>query len=290
MSKENTLQRLGDYAQLMRFDKPIGSLLLLWPTLWALWLAGAGQPPQTIVLIFLLGVFLMRSAGCVINDIADRKVDPHVERTRERPLAAGRVSLGEAVALFIGLCLIAFVLVLQLNRLTVALSFAAVIIAATYPLAKRFHHLPQVHLGAAFGWSIPMAYAAVLDTVPPQAWVLFLANIIWSLIYDTYYAMVDREDDTKIGVKSSALLFGAADKKIIAGLQVLMIVVLIIVGLTAKLGVIFYLGLVVVAMMFAWQQYLIRHRDRTGCFNAFLHSNWLGLALFCAILLDLLPG
>lgn len=281
--------RLREYALLMRLDRPIGTLLLLWPTLWALWLAGQGQPDQKVVVVFVLGVFLMRSAGCVINDIADRDLDPHVNRTRERPLAARRVTVREALWLFIGLCLSAFALVLLMNTLTILLSLVAVVLAATYPFMKRFHHLPQAHLGAAFGWSIPMAFAAQTGTVPALAWLLFIANVVWSVVYDTMYAMVDREDDLTVGVKSSAIWFGAQDKRIIGYLQVVLLVLLVLVGMVAGLGWIYYLSLLAAAWLALYQQYLIRHREPAPCFRAFLNSNWFGLVIFCGILVDFLP-
>lgn len=281
--------RITDYGRLMRLERPIGALLLLWPTLWALWLAGSGRPPRTVVLIFLAGVWIMRSAGCVINDYADRNYDPHVSRTRDRPLAARRVTEAEALGLFAVLCLAAFVLVLQLNLLTVALAFPGVLLAASYPFMKRYHHLPQAHLGAAFGWGIPMAFAAVTGSVPPVAWVLFLANVLWSMVYDTQYAMVDREDDLKVGLKSSAILFGQHDRWIIGVLQVLMLALLIAVGRIEALAWPYYLGLLAAAGAAAYQQVLIRHREPPACFRAFLNNNLFGLAVFCGVVLALLP-
>lgn len=281
--------RLRDYALLMRLDRPIGTFLLLWPTLWALWLAGEGQPSRKVVVIFVLGVFLMRSAGCVINDIADRNLDPFVARTRDRPLAARRVSVREALALFAGLCLAAFVLVLLTNTLTVLLACVAVVLAASYPFMKRVHHLPQAHLGAAFGWSIPMAFAAQTQALPLVAWVLFLANVVWSVVYDTMYAMVDREDDVRIGVKSSAILFGENDTRVIGCLQGVLLALLVLVGLLAGRGWLYYLGLFGAAWFALYQQYLIRRRDPPACFRAFLNNNWFGLVVFCGILLDFLP-
>jgi len=281
--------RLGEYALLMRLDRPIGIFLLLWPTLWALWLAGQGQPAQEVVVVFITGVFLMRSAGCVINDIADRDVDPFVARTRQRPLAARRVSVREALWLFIVLCLVAFALVLMMNTLTILLSLVGVALAASYPFMKRFHYLPQAHLGAAFGWSIPMAFAAITGTVPALAWLLFAANVVWSIVYDTLYAMVDREDDLQVGMKSTAILFGAQDKRIIGYLQILLMILLILVGVLADLGWAYYLGLFAAAWFALYQQYLIRSREPDGCFKAFLNNNWFGLVVFCGILLDSLP-
>lgn len=283
------IARLGDYAQLMRWDKPIGALLLLWPTLWALWLAGAGHPAQHVVVIFLLGVWVTRSAGCVINDLADRDFDPHVERTRTRPLAAGRVSIREAVLLALFLALIALLLVLQLNRLTILLAPVGVILTLSYPFMKRFHHLPQAHLGLAFGWGIPMAFAALTDSVPSLAWLLFVANLAWVMVYDTEYAMADREDDLKIGVKSSAILFGEHDKRSVGLLQLITLLLLAAVGIGYGLGWLYELGLLAAAWAFLYQQYLIRLRDRGDCFRAFLNNNVFGLAIFCGILLSGLP-
>lgn len=281
--------RLCEYALLMRLHRPIGIWLLLWPTLWALWLAGQGQPPQGVVLVFVLGVVLMRSAGCVMNDIADRDVDPQVARTRDRPLAAGRVTLTEAVRLAVGLALLAFVLVLTQNALTIQLSVVGLALAVTYPFMKRLHSLPQVHLGAAFGWAIPMAYAAVSNTLPLLAWLLFFANILWSVIYDTQYAMVDREDDLKIGIKSTAILFGKHDRYIIGWLQLALLVLLILIGLLSGRGTIYYGGVLVASGLALYQQYLIRDRQPEGCFQAFLNNNAFGLVIFCGLLMDFLP-
>ena len=289
MTVERLENRLCEYALLMRLHRPIGIYLLLWPTLWALWLAGDGQPPRGAVLVFVLGVALMRSAGCVMNDIADRQFDPHVARTRDRPLAAGRVSLSEAIGLAAGLSLLAFALVLTQNALTVKLSFVGLALAATYPFMKRFHHLPQAHLGAAFGWGIPMAYAAVTDSLPAIAWLLFLGNVLWAVIYDTQYAMVDREDDRKIGVKSTALWFGERDKRIIAYLQATLLGLLAVIGLLAGRGWIYYLAVFAAAWFALYQQYLIRDRAPEECFKAFLNNNGFGLVVFCGLLLDYLP-
>ncbi len=290
MNIERFEDRLREYARLMRLHRPIGIYLLLWPTLWALWLAGNGQPPSGVVLVFVLGVALMRSAGCVMNDIADRNFDPHVARTRDRPLAAGRVSLGEAVGLMAALCLLAFALVLTQNVLTVQLAFVGLALAVSYPFMKRFHSLPQVHLGAAFGWAIPMAYAAVTGALPPICWLLFFGNVLWSVIYDTQYAMVDREDDLKIGVKSTAILFGEWDKRIIGYLQLALLVVLVGIGLLAGRGWIYYLGLFGAAWLALYQQFLIRDRKPEECFKAFINNNAFGLVLFCGLLLDYLPA
>lgn len=290
MTIETFENRLREYAQLMRLHRPIGIYLLLWPTLWALWLAGNGQPPRGVTLVFVLGVILMRSAGCVMNDIADRDFDPHVARTRDRPLAAGRVSLGEAVGLMAALCLLAFGLVLTQNALTVQLAFIGLALALSYPFMKRIHSLPQFHLGAAFGWAIPMAYAAVTGALPLVCWLLFFGNVLWSVIYDTQYAMVDREDDLKIGVKSTAILFGARDKQIIGYLQLALLIILIGIGLLTGRGWIYYLGLFVAAWLALYQQFLIRDRKPEDCFKAFLNNNAFGLVIFCGLLLDYLPA
>ena len=282
--------RLREYALLMRLHRPIGIYLLLWPTLWALWLAGQGHPPQGVTLVFILGVILMRSAGCVINDIADRNFDPHVARTRDRPLAARRVTLYEALSVATLLALLAFLLVLTQNALTIQLSFIGLALAASYPLMKRLHSLPQVYLGAAFGWGIPMAYAAVSNELPLMAWLLFLANILWSVIYDTQYAMVDREDDLKVGVKSTAILFGKRDRQIIGYLQLALLVLLALIGLLSGRGAIYYLGLFIAAWLALYQQYLIRNRQPEGCFKAFLNNNAFGMAVFCGLLVDFLPA
>ncbi len=282
--------RLREYALLMRLHRPIGIYLLLWPTLWALWLVGQGQPPQGVVLVFVLGVVLMRSAGCVMNDIIDRDFDPQVARTRDRPLAAKRVTLGEAASLAAILALLAFLLVLTQNALTIQLSFIGLALTATYPFMKRLHSLPQVHLGAAFGWAIPMAYAAISNELPLMAWLLFLANILWSVIYDTQYAMVDREDDLKIGVKSTAILFGERDRRIIGYLQLALLALLALIGLLGGRGAIYYLGLCVAGGLALYQQYLIRDRKSEDCFKAFLNNNAFGLAVFCGLLVDFLPA
>ncbi len=270
----------------MRFDKPIGILLLLWPALWALWIAGAGQPSLKAVLAIALGTVLMRAAGCVINDYADRDFDPHVERTRQRPIAAGEVSPKEALWLFVGLCLAAFLLVLQLNTLSIALSFPGAFLAASYPFTKRLTHLPQAYLGIAFGWAVPMAFAAERGEIPIDAWVLFTATAVWALIYDTMYAMVDREDDLKIGVKSTAILFGQNDRLIIGLFQLLMLGLLFQAGQNAGLGLFYHAGLMAGLVFFGYQQWLIRKREKVLCFRAFLNNNWFGASLFAAIAVD----
>ena len=284
------MSRLREDALLMRLDKPIGIFLLLWPALWALLIAGEGQPDALVLVVFILGVILMRSAGCVINDFADRDIDGHVQRTRERPLAAGRVSELEAKLLFVLLCLLAFGLVLLLNPLTIMLSFVGALLAATYPFMKRVTHLPQVYLGAAFGWSVPMAFAAQTGSVPPIAWLLFTATVLWATVYDTMYAMVDRDDDLVLGVKSTAILFGDADRQIIGVIQVMLLICLLMVGHQAELGLYSYAGVFIAAGMAVYQQGLIRYREREGCFRAFLNNNWFGAAVFTGLLLDYLLG
>ena len=278
--------RLLDYARLMRLDKPIGIFLLLWPTLWALLIASEGQPDHKVLVIFVLGVILMRSAGCVINDYADRDIDCHVSRTRNRPLTSGRVSTREAKILFLVLCLVAFVLVLQLNKLTLLLSIAGVLLAAIYPFMKRVTHLPQVVLGAAFGWSVPMAFAAQTGTVPQIAWLMFLATLLWATAYDTMYAMVDSEDDLALGIKSTAILFGDSDRLIIGVIQLMVLLCLLMIGHQAEMGAIYYSGVLLAGILFVYQQYLIRFRTREGCFQAFLNNNWVGAVIFLGILLD----
>lgn len=271
------------YWKLMRADRPIGTLLLLWPTWWALWLAADGLPPLWTLLVFSAGVWLTRSAGCVINDYADRWLDPHVERTRDRPLASGAVSGREALWLFAALMVVAFALVLTMNRLTIALSFVGLFLAASYPYLKRYTYLPQVYLGMAFGWSIPMAFAAVQGTVPPLAWLLYAANILWSTAYDTWYAMVDREDDLKMGSRSTAILFGDMDLVAQGVLYGLMFLALALVGARAQLGPWYWLGLAVAAVLVAYEFVLARRRERGPCFRAFLHNNWVGMAVFAGL-------
>ena len=280
--------RLQQYVLLMRLDKPIGILLLLWPTLWALWIAAEGKPSIGVFIVFSLGVVLMRSAGCVINDYADRKIDPHVARTKERPIAAGNISPREALWLFIGLCLTAFALVLFMNTLTIQLSFIGVLLAFIYPFTKRYTYLPQVFLGLAFGWAVPMVFAAQTGEVPQLAWLLLTGTVLWATAYDTMYAMVDRPDDLRIGVKSTAILFGEADKVIIGIIQTLLILVLVLVGRQAELGAFYYLGVLVASGFSVYQQVLIRDRQRSACFKAFLNNSWLGCAVFSGIVMDYL--
>jgi 4-hydroxybenzoate polyprenyltransferase len=278
-----TKQKLIGLSQLMRLEKPIGVLLLLWPTYWALWLSADGLPTLKVFIVFTLGVFLMRAAGCVINDYADRKIDGKVKRTMNRPLATGLITSKEALMLFFVLLVVSFLLVLTMNPLTIGLSFFAVALAATYPFMKRYTHMPQVVLGAAFGWSIPMAFAAQSNTLPPEMWWLFTANLCWTVAYDTYYAMVDRDDDIKIGVKSTAILFAQYDRMAIVLLQVLTIGCLVQVGLIKSLSWVYYGGLVIIAMLFIKQAFQAKARDRESCFKAFLDNSWVGAVLFVAI-------
>jgi 4-hydroxybenzoate polyprenyltransferase len=276
------------YWRLMRFDKPIGILLLLWPTWWALLLAGDGRPSLRNILIFSCGVILMRAAGCVMNDIADREYDPHVKRTRLRPLASGELTLKQALGLFLLLMLLAFLLVLMTNVLTVKLAFVGALLASAYPFFKRFTHLPQVVLGIAFGWGILMAFAAEINSVPAIAWWLLLINAIWSVIYDTLYAMVDREDDLAVGIKSTAILFGRFDLLIIGALMVLMIISLAIMGVRIGLAWPWFAGLLVATGLFTRQLYISRDREPKACFRAFLNNNWVGLSIFLGLLASLL--
>ncbi|WP_024524686.1 4-hydroxybenzoate octaprenyltransferase [Edwardsiella hoshinae] len=275
------------YCRLMRIDKPIGSLLLLWPTYWALWLAGGGLPGGKLLFVFTSGVFFMRAAGCVINDFADRNFDGHVKRTCQRPLPSGALSEREAKTLFVLLVALSFALVLTLNALTIWLSVAALTLAWIYPFMKRFTHLPQVVLGMAFGWSIPMAYAAVSESLPLSCWLLFAANICWTVAYDTQYAMVDRDDDLRIGIKSTAILFGRYDRLIVGLLQLMTLLLLSLVGSLNQLGAPYYWGLLLVGGMFVYQQRLIVQRARPACFQAFMSNNYVGLILFLAIWLAL---
>ena len=282
-------ERLDLYEKLMRLDKPIGTLLLLWPTLWALWLSSAGRPDWMLVWVFALGTLLMRSAGCVINDFADRDFDKHVERTRERPLTTGQVSSREALALFALLCLASFALVLLLRKpLLIWLSFAAFFLAATYPLTKRFFAIPQAYLGVAFGFGIPMAYAAQLGEVPAQAWWLLLANVFWAVAYDTEYAMVDRNDDLKIGIKTSAITFGRFDVAAVMLCYAVTLALIAWVGSTYALGWPFYSALAIAAGIMGVHYTWIRGRERMACFKAFLHNNWVGGIIFAGIALDFL--
>jgi len=272
------------YWRLMRFDKPIGILLLLWPTWWALLLAGAGRPSLKNVLIFTTGVALMRAAGCVMNDIADRGFDPHVERTYQRPLASGELKLAQAAGAFVTLMTLAFLLVLLTNALTIKLAFVGAALAATYPFFKRVTHLPQIVLGIAFGWGIPMAFAAQTGELPWSAWWLLAINIVWSVIYDTLYAMVDRDDDLAVGIKSTAILFGKFDILVVGLLMGLMVAMLAFLGMALELAWPWYIGLLISAVLFTWQLFIVRGRDRDACFRAFLNNNWVGAVIFLGLL------
>jgi 4-hydroxybenzoate polyprenyltransferase len=276
----------SSYWRLMRLDKPIGIFLLLWPALWSLWVAGNGKPDLLISMVIMAGVIVMRSAGCVINDYADREFDPHVERTRQRPIAAGEIEPRQALLFFVLLILLAFDLTLLLNGLTILLSVIGAFLAASYPFMKRYTHLPQAWLGLAFGWAVPMSFAAQTGQVPAVAWWLFLATVVWALIYDTLYAMVDRDDDIKIGVKSSAILFGRYVRPVVAGLQLLMLLILGWAGIQAHLGAAYYAGLSAGAACFVWQQYLVRGEDKSACFRAFLDNHWFGFAIFAGLAVD----
>jgi 4-hydroxybenzoate polyprenyltransferase len=282
------LTTLFDYAQLMRLNKPIGIFLLLWPTLWAVWLAASGRPNQHVFTVFVLGVLLTRSAGCVINDYADRNFDAQVARTKDRPLAAKRLEPGEALLVFAALSLLAVALVLTLNRTTQWLALAGAVMIVSYPFFKRFFALPQAYLGTAFSWSIPMAFAAQTGTVPRLAWLLFIANILWTTAYDTMYAMVDRNDDLKIGIRSSAILFGDADCFMIGLMQIMALLALVLAGIDLRLGLWFYLGLAGAGCFAAYQQILIRDRAPAACFRAFLNNNYFGMSVFGGIALDFL--
>jgi 4-hydroxybenzoate polyprenyltransferase len=281
-------QRLSLYLQLTRLNRPIGILLLLWPTLWGVWIAGAGHPAGHIVLIFLLGTVLMRSAGCAFNDYADRDFDRYVKRTSERPVTSGRISPGEAVWVGVCLSLFAFVLILPLNNLTLLLSFPAVFLAASYPFTKRFLAIPQAYLGIAFGFGIPMAFAAQLGSVPAVAWLLLVANVFWSIAYDTEYAMVDRDDDIHLDIHSAALLFGKYDVVAVMGCYVITLALLGLAGQMTSSGWIYYAGLLVAAGIAVYHYTLIRTRQREQCFKAFLHNNWFGAVVFAGIVLDTL--
>ena len=284
--KTTVYKKASLYAQLVRLDKPIGILLLLWPTLIALWIAAGGWPDPFVLFVFVMGVILMRSAGCAINDYADRDIDGKVKRTAQRPLASGKITGTETLLIFAILSILAFSLVLFMNTLTIIMSLIGVVLAASYPFMKRYHYLPQIHLGAAFGWSAPMAYAAQANEVTIITWLIFLATILWATAYDTMYAMVDYDDDIKIGVKSTAILFGNQDKIIIAAIQVLLILNLLLIGHRAELSGFYYLGVSAASVFAIYQQYLIKDRKRELCFQAFLNNNYFGLVLFIGVLLD----
>lgn len=287
MTTRSIARRIEAYAQLMRLDRPIGTWLLLWPVLWALWIAGAGRPPAKVLVVFVLGVFVMRAAGCVVNDFADRDIDPQVKRTRDRPLAARRVSPHEAMALFGVLIALALWLVTRLDPFTIKLSVVGALLTVSYPLMKRWFPLPQFYLGLSFGgWGIPMAFAATLGTIPRVGWVLFLAAVLWAMVFDTIYAMVDREDDLKLGVKSSAILFADMDRIIVGAMQAMMLFALLLAGRGMEFGPWYRAGLAGAAVCFLWQQWLIRGREPAACFRAFLNNNYVGMSIFIGILLD----
>ncbi len=281
------LRRAWNYAQLMRLDRPIGIFLLLWPTLWALWIASGGLPPLKLVLVFIAGTVVMRSAGCVINDFADRDIDPKVKRTWQRPLAARRVSPYEALGLFAVLVLLAFWLVTRLDRHTVNFSFIGAALTVSYPFMKRVFPLPQFYLGAAFGWAVPMAFVATVGSVPKIGWLLFIVTLLWAGVYDTLYAMVDRDDDLKLGVQSTAVAFGDMDQVLVGAMQAMVVIGLLFAGRMGNLHWPFYLALLAGAGLFAWQQWLIRSRDRDACFQAFLNNNKFGLVVFAGVYLSL---
>lgn len=281
----STKERLLNFALLTRFDKPIGTYLLLWPMLWALWIAGEGNPDVYITGIFVAGVILMRAAGCIINDFADRNVDGKVARTRHRPLVTGAITVKQALSLFIILCLVAFGLVMTLNWLTIGLSFVALVLAALYPFMKRFTYMPQAFLGLAFGWSVPMAFAAQANALPDVAWLLLTATVLWATAYDTMYAMIDRDDDLQIGVKSTAILFGDADKLVIGIIQATFLLTLLIIGNKAEMGLYFHLGVLVAMGFMLYQQRLIRDREPALCLKAFLNNHWVGVAIFTGVVL-----
>lgn len=280
------INQLRQYARLMRLDKPVGIWLLLWPTLWALWLAGDGHPDPGLFVIFMFGVIVMRSAGCVLNDFADRKIDPYVERTRQRPIASGAVAPAEALLLFVALSLIAVGLATMLNRPAQLLAVVAAGLTLIYPFIKRFVSIPQFFLGAAFGWAVPMAFAAQTGEPTQLGWLVFGVALIWAVIYDTFYAMVDRPDDERIGVKSTAILFADLDLFVIGGLQILMLIGLVFVGNMAGLGLWFYLSLAVTALLMLYHQWLARDREPAGCFEAFLHNHYIGMVVFIGIVLN----
>lgn len=284
-SSKASSSQLRAYIQLMRFDRPIGTLLLLWPTLWSLWLAANGLPRWDVLVIFILGTILMRAAGCVINDYADRELDGHVERTRNRPLARGVIAPKHALILCAVLCLLAFGLVLLTNALTIKLAFVGLGLALCYPFMKRYTHLPQIVLGAAFSWSIPMAFAAQTGALPPEIWLVYIANLLWTVVYDTFYAMVDRPDDLKVGIKSTAILFGENDRVITGALQAMTLLALVMVGTRFELRWFYYMGVTVAGALFVYQQWLIRARHRPACFKAFLNNNWVGMAVFVGLVL-----
>ena len=284
--KERVIDRAKQYWLLARFDRPIGILILLWPALWALWVASNGKPDMLVLTVICSGVIIMRAAGCVINDYADRDFDPHVERTKQRPIAAGKVTPKEALLFFLVLISCAFALVLLLNIYTILLSFVGAFLAASYPFMKRYTQLPQAYLGIAFGWAVPMSFSAQINAIPMVAWLMYIAVILWALVYDTMYAMVDKDDDLKIGVKSTAILFGDYDRHIMAVLQIIILALLIAIGILQHNGGAYYMGVMCAAGLSVYQQHLIFHRDKALCFKAFLNNNWFGLAIFMGLLVD----
>ena len=284
-------RRIEEYALLARLDRPIGTWLLMWPALWGLWIAGAGRPHPRVLLVFVAGVFVMRAAGCVINDYADRNIDPHVRRTRDRPLAARRVAPREALYLFAVLITVALYLVTRLDFLTIKLAFIGAAMTVSYPFVKRIFPMPQLYLGISFGgWSVPMAFAAESGAVPRVAWVLYIAAVMWAAIYDTMYAMVDREDDLKVGVKSSAILFADMDKLLIGVMQVMMLFALMLAGRSMKFGQWYDAGVIVAGLLFVYQQWLIRKREPAGCLKAFFNNQYVGAVIFVGIMLQYLYG
>jgi 4-hydroxybenzoate polyprenyltransferase len=279
-------RRLEEYALLMRLDRPIGIYLLLWPALWALWIGGNGRPDPKILVVFVAGVVVMRSAGCIINDFADRNLDPYVKRTRARPLAARRVTPGEALLLFMLMVSIALWLVTRLDAYTIRLAVIGALLAVSYPFVKRFFPLPQLYLGLAFGWAVPMAFAAQTGSIPRVGWLLFIAAVVWAAVYDTLYAMVDREDDIKIGVKSSAILFADMDRIIVFVMQAMMLFALVLAGRSMEFGPWYYAGLALAALLFIYQQWLIRTRESDACFRAFLNNHYVGMAIFIGVAME----
>ncbi len=280
------LRRALAFAQLMRLDRPVGIWLLLWPTMWALWVAGAGHPPRRLLAIFIAGTVVMRSAGCIVNDLADRNIDPHVRRTRARPLAARVISPYEALSLFALLLVAALLLALRLNALSLKLAFVGAALTISYPLLKRFFPLPQLYLGLCFGWAVPMAFAATLESVPRVGWLMLIATVLWAGVYDTQYAMVDREDDVRVGVRSSAILFGDMDRLMIAVMQCMMLLALVLMGRTLQFDAGYYCGLAAAAVLFIWQQWLIRDREPAACLRAFQNNSYVGFAIFAGILIE----
>lgn len=282
-----TLKTLEPYLRLMRLDRPVGSLLLLWPTLAALWIAAKGAPTVELIVIFTLGTFVMRSAGCVVNDIADRELDSLVQRTQSRPLASGEIQLGQAVIVFVGLCALGLILILFLNAATRWFALGGLAILTLYPFMKRWTYLPQVVLGAAFSWGIVMAFTAITEHVPKEGWLLFVASLLWIVAYDTMYAMVDRNDDLKIGVKSTAILFGQADRLMVGVLQVSALLAFVMLGKQLEFGLSYQAGLFAIGALFVYQQVLIRDRERAGCFRAFANNTWVGFGLFASVIAEL---